>query len=79
MRVTANQVTLTRLVLLPVPVVMIYRQTTGWMLAGLVIFVVLGLTDAVDGMLARRFGTARILRSKGRSSGCAATRIATRR
>ena len=57
MRVTANQVTLARLVLLPIPMAMIYRQTTGWMLGALVIFVVLGLTDAVDGMMARRYGS----------------------
>ena len=57
MRVTANQVTLARLVLLPIPMAMMYRQTTGWMLGALVIFVALGLTDAIDGIMARRYGS----------------------
>lgn len=57
MRITANQVTLARLVLLPVPMAMIYAGDTAWRLAALAVFVVLGLTDAVDGMLARRYGS----------------------
>ena len=57
MRITANQVTLARLVLLPVPIVMIYRNTHGWMLGALAVYVVLGLTDALDGYLARKYGS----------------------
>jgi len=56
-RVSANQVTLARLVLLPLPMAMMYRPSRGWMLAALVVYVVLGLTDALDGMLARRYGS----------------------
>lgn len=56
-RITANQVTLARLVLLPVPIVMIYRNTHGWMLGALAVYVVLGLTDALDGYLARKYGS----------------------
>lgn len=56
MRLSANHVTLARLFLLPLPVAMLYRGTTGWTLAALGIFILLGLTDAVDGMLARRYG-----------------------
>lgn len=56
MRITANQVTLARLVMLPLPVAMIYRQTHFWMLGALVVYVLLGLTDALDGYLARRYG-----------------------
>jgi CDP-diacylglycerol--glycerol-3-phosphate 3-phosphatidyltransferase len=48
--------TLARLLLLPIPVAMVYQDSMGWRLAALAIFVVLGLTDAVDGMLARRYG-----------------------
>lgn len=56
LRITANQVTAARLLLLPIPVAMIYRQETTWLLGALVLFVLLGLTDAVDGILARRHG-----------------------
>lgn len=56
-RVTANQITLLRLFLLPFPVWMMYRGTRGWLLAALVVMIVLGLTDALDGMLARRHGS----------------------
>jgi CDP-diacylglycerol--glycerol-3-phosphate 3-phosphatidyltransferase len=61
-RITANQLTLGRLVLLPVPVLLIHVAILGgggrpWMLAALLVFVVLGLTDAWDGMLARRHGS----------------------
>lgn len=57
MRVTANQVTLLRLVMLPFPVAMIYRNTHAWMLGALIVYVLLGLTDALDGYLARRYGS----------------------
>lgn len=57
MRITANQVTLARLVLLPLPVAMIYRNTHLWMLGALAVYVILGLTDALDGYLARRYGS----------------------
>jgi CDP-diacylglycerol--glycerol-3-phosphate 3-phosphatidyltransferase len=56
-RITANQVTLLRLVLLPLPVALIYRNTHGFMLAALAIYVLLGLTDVLDGYLARKHGS----------------------
>lgn len=56
MRITANQVTLLRLVMLPLPVAMIYRNTHAWMLGALAVYILLGLTDALDGYLARRYG-----------------------
>jgi CDP-diacylglycerol--glycerol-3-phosphate 3-phosphatidyltransferase len=62
LRITANQVTLLRLLLLPLPVAMIYKAVLyggglAWAAAGLGMFILLGLTDAVDGMLARRHGS----------------------
>ena len=61
-RITANQLTLGRLLLLPVPVLLIHVGLVGgggrgWLLAALGVCVVLGLTDAWDGMLARRYGS----------------------
>jgi CDP-diacylglycerol--glycerol-3-phosphate 3-phosphatidyltransferase len=56
-RITANQVTLVRLVLLPLPVAMIYQGSRAWMLGALFIFILLGLTDALDGYLARKYGS----------------------
>lgn len=60
MRVTANQVTWLRLLLLPLPTAMMYRDTRGWMLGALGIYIILGLTDALDGYLARRYGSTRV-------------------
>ena len=57
MRITANQVTMLRLVLLPLPVALVYRNTHAYMLAGLAIYVLLGLTDVLDGYLARKYGS----------------------
>jgi cardiolipin synthase (CMP-forming) len=56
LRISANQVTLLRLVLLPLPIAMVYRNTHAWMLGALALYVVLGLTDALDGYLARKHG-----------------------
>ena len=56
-RVTANQVTLARLVLLPLPVALIYQSTRSFMLAALGVYVLLGLTDVLDGYLARKHGS----------------------
>jgi CDP-diacylglycerol--glycerol-3-phosphate 3-phosphatidyltransferase len=56
-RITANQVTLARLVLLPLPVALIYRNTHAFMLGALAIYILLGLTDVLDGYLARKHGS----------------------
>lgn len=57
MRITANQVTLLRLVLLPLPVALVYRNTHVFMLGALGIYILLGLTDVLDGYLARKHGS----------------------
>ncbi|HXW53142.1 MAG TPA: CDP-alcohol phosphatidyltransferase family protein [Myxococcota bacterium] len=60
MRITANQVTMARIFLLPVPVYMlIYGDAMEWWLA-FVIFVLLGATDFVDGLMARKEGPTRL-------------------
>lgn len=56
MRIAADLVTGSRLVLLPLPVWMAYHREAGWYLGALAVYVLLGLTDALDGYLARRFG-----------------------
>lgn len=54
--ITANQVTLLRIFLLPVPVyLLIYGQTIHWWISAF-LFIILGATDFVDGMMARREG-----------------------
>ena len=53
--VTANQVTTTRLLLLPVGTWLMYQGRQGLWLA-LVLMTLVGMTDILDGWLARRYG-----------------------
>jgi len=53
----ANAVTLVRLVLSPALLVMILREPSSW--AAVSFWIALAVTDAVDGHLARRYGTTR--------------------
>ncbi|MBI5501514.1 MAG: CDP-alcohol phosphatidyltransferase family protein [Deltaproteobacteria bacterium] len=55
--ITANQVTLLRIVLLPVPCAMVLYASEPWMWAAVVLFVALGFTDLLDGWMARKWGT----------------------
>jgi cardiolipin synthase (CMP-forming) len=50
---TANQLTMLRIVFVPVFVILLVYQETGWALAT---FMAAGLTDVLDGVIARRFG-----------------------
>lgn len=60
MRITANQVTMARIFLLPVPVYMlIYGSAVEWWIA-FSLFVLLGATDFVDGLMARREGPTKL-------------------
>ncbi len=60
MRITANQVTMARIFLLPIPSYMlIYGDAIDWWIA-FAIFVILGATDFVDGLMARKEGPTRL-------------------
>ncbi|MDD5306146.1 MAG: CDP-alcohol phosphatidyltransferase family protein [Deltaproteobacteria bacterium] len=55
MRITANMVTMTRIVLMPIPGYLLYGGADS-LLAALALIIVLGLTDWLDGIMARREG-----------------------
>jgi cardiolipin synthase (CMP-forming) len=50
---TANQLTILRIVFVPVFIILLVYHEMGWALAT---FVLAGLTDVLDGIIARRFG-----------------------
>jgi cardiolipin synthase (CMP-forming) len=50
---TANQLTITRIVLIPIFLILLTDGKTGWALGT---FVAAGITDVADGVIARRFG-----------------------
>jgi cardiolipin synthase len=50
---TANQLTILRIVLIPIFLILLTEGKSGWALAT---FVAAGLTDILDGIIARRFG-----------------------
>ncbi len=50
---TANQLTMLRIVFVPVFIILLVYGSTGW---ALTIFVAAGITDVLDGLIARRFG-----------------------
>lgn len=50
---TANQLTLLRIVFVPVFVILLVYGQTGW---ALTIFIAAGITDVLDGTIARRYG-----------------------
>lgn len=56
MNITANKVTLLRLVLLPLPCALLFGGSWWYRALALFLFIVLGLTDYVDGYLARKQG-----------------------
>jgi cardiolipin synthase (CMP-forming) len=50
---TANQLTILRIVFVPVFIILLVYQEVGWALGT---FVAAGITDVLDGIIARRFG-----------------------
>lgn len=57
---TANQVTLARIALLPIPCAMLLFADSMWHWVGFFLLVFLGMTDFVDGMMARREGPTKL-------------------
>ena len=57
---TANQVTLGRIILLPIPCAMLLFADTSWHWAAFFLFVILGMSDFVDGIMARREGPTKL-------------------
>jgi len=55
-RITANQLTIIRIICLPIPCVLLYGGLAAKLVA-LSLFALLGFTDYLDGVLARRYGT----------------------
>jgi CDP-diacylglycerol--glycerol-3-phosphate 3-phosphatidyltransferase len=55
-RITANQLTIFRVISLPIPCILLYGEATAKFVA-LFLFALLGFTDYLDGVLARRHGT----------------------
>ncbi len=52
---TANKITLARLVMVPVFIVLALMDFPGHMLAALIVFVVAGASDSLDGYIARHY------------------------
>lgn len=57
MSTAANITTALRALLLPIPIWMLYQQTSAWTIVALAAFVLVGFTDVLDGIVARRFGS----------------------
>ncbi len=56
MRITPNQITVARIVALPFGIWSLYQTGTAWQLGSWVIFFIIGMSDVVDGRLARSRG-----------------------
>jgi CDP-diacylglycerol--glycerol-3-phosphate 3-phosphatidyltransferase len=57
---TANQVTLLRIAFLPVPCALLLFGDSDWHWVAFFLFVFLGMTDFIDGMMARREGPTKL-------------------
>ncbi|MCP4599416.1 MAG: CDP-alcohol phosphatidyltransferase family protein [Proteobacteria bacterium] len=55
-RITANMVTVTRIVLMPIPGYLLYSNSFDDLFVAMIFIIILGLTDWVDGIMARREG-----------------------
>jgi CDP-diacylglycerol--glycerol-3-phosphate 3-phosphatidyltransferase len=59
LRITANQLTVSRILLMPIPVTLVLCENRGLQLLAWALYVLIGITDYFDGMLARRYGFTR--------------------
>lgn len=59
-KITANMVTIARIMLLPLPCALLLYGESSTMWVAFVLFVLLGATDFVDGMMARREGPTKL-------------------
>lgn len=60
MRITANQLTFVRILLIPIPCVLILLGGHGIQMIAWVLYILVGITDFFDGMLARKYGSTRL-------------------
>ena len=60
MKITANQVTVARILLLPVPCILLMYGSEVWVWASFFLLLFVGATDFVDGMMARRDGVTKL-------------------
>jgi len=60
MKITANQITFARIFLLPIPcALLLYGGIKAWWVA-FFLYTALGITDTIDGILARKYGATRL-------------------
>lgn len=57
MKVTANQLTALRIILIPIPCGLLLANSHVLNIVALILYVVIGITDFFDGILARKYGT----------------------
>ena len=60
MRITANQLTSARIILIPIPLVLILLGDRNMQIVALALYIIVGMTDFFDGMLARKYGTTKL-------------------
>ncbi len=60
MRITANKLTLVRIILIPIPVGLLLFGDHKVKMLGWALYILVGMTDFFDGMLARKYGTTKL-------------------
>jgi cardiolipin synthase len=60
MRITANQLTFVRILLIPIPCALMILGGHGVQMLAWALYILVGITDFFDGMLARKYGSTRL-------------------